>query len=150
MDILGPLPETRIGNRYILVIGEYFIKWKEEFAMKDNIMEAATIARLLVNGVICRFGVPDSVHMDQGRNFESTLIQEICQLLGIKKTHTTLYHPQSDGLIERFNRTLLDMLSTAVVDDEHGWDLKLPTLLLAYCTSIQDTTGATPFELMFG
>ena len=115
--------------------------------MKD--MEAATIARLLVNEVICRFGVPDSVHTDQGRNFESTLLQEICQLLGIKKTRTTPYHPRSDGLIERFNRTLLNMLSTAVVD-EHSWDLKLPTLLLAYRTSIQDTTGATPFELMFG
>ena len=148
MDILGPLPETRSGNRYILVIGDYFTKWKEAFAMKD--MEAATIARLLVNEVICRFGVPDSVHTDQGRNFESTLLQEICQLLGIKKTRTTPYHPQSDGLIERFNRTLLNMLSTAVVDDEHSWDLKLPTLLLAYRTSIQDTTGATPFELMFG
>ena len=148
MDILGPLPETRSGNRYILVIGDYFTKWKEAFAMKD--MEATTIARLLVNEVICRFGVPDSIHTDQGRNFESTLIQEICKLLEIKKTRTTPYHPQSDGLIERFNRTLLNMLSMAVVDDEHSWDLKLPTLLLAYRTSIQDTTGATPFELMFG
>ena len=148
MDISGPLPETRNGNRYILVIGDYFTKWKEAFAMKD--MEATTIARLLVNEVICRFGVPDSIHTDQGRNFESTLIQEICKLLEIKKTRTTPYHPQSDGLIERFNRTLLNMLSMAVVDEEHSWDLKLPTLLLAYRTSIQDTTGATPFELMFG
>ena len=104
MDILGPLPETRNDNCYILVIGDYFTKWKV-FAMKD--MEAATIARLLVNEVICRFGVPDSVHTDQGRNFKFTLIQEICWLLGIKKTCTTPYHPQSDGLTERFNRTLL-------------------------------------------
>lgn len=88
MDIMGPLPETVSGNRYILVVGDYFTKWKEAFAMKD--MEAVTVARLLVNEVICRFGVPDSVHTDQGKNFESTLIQEICQLLGIKKTRT---HP---------------------------------------------------------
>lgn len=72
MDILGPLPGTTSGNHYILVIGYYKM---EVFAMKD--MEAATIARLLVNEEICRFGLPDSVHTDQGRNFESTLIQEI-------------------------------------------------------------------------
>ena len=148
MDILGPLPETERGNRYILVIGDYFTRWKEAFAMKD--MEAVSVAKCLVNEVICRFGVPDSLHTDQGKNFESALVKEICQLLGIRKTRTTPYHPQSDGLVERFNRTLLNMLSIAVMDDEHSWDLHLPTILLAYRTSIHETTGVTPFELMFG
>ena len=136
------------GNRYILVIGDYFTKWKEAFAIRD--MEAVTVARCLVNEVICRFGVPDSLHTDQGKNFESALVREICEVLGIKKTRTTPYHPQSDGLIERFNRTLLDMLSIAVRDDERCWDLHLPTILLAYRTSVHETTSATPFELMFG
>ena len=71
----------------------------------------------------------------------TALIKKTCQLLGIKKTRTTPYHPQSDGLVERFNRTLLNMLSTAVMDDEHSWDLHLPTLLLAYRTSVQETTA---------
>ena len=71
-------------------------------------------------------------------------------MLGIKKTHTTPYHSQSDGLVECFNRTLLDILSMAVMDGEHSWDLHLPTVLLAYRTSIHETTSATPFELMFG
>lgn len=124
MDILGPLPETERGNRYILVIGDYFTKWKEAFPMKD--MEALTIARLLVNEVICRFGVPDSIHADQGRNFESAVLKEICQLLGIRKTRTTPYHLQFDGLVERFNRILLNMLGIVVMDDEHSWDLHLP------------------------
>ena len=66
---------------------------------------------------ICRFGVPDSIHTDQGKNFESKVIQEICHLLGVTKTGTTPYHPQSDGLVERFNRTLLEMLSTTVADE---------------------------------
>ena len=148
MDILGPLPETERGNRYILVIGDYFTRWKEVFAMKD--MEAVTVAKFLVYDVICHFGVPDSLHTDQGKNFESAPIKEICQLLGIQKTSTTPYHPQSDGLVERFHRTHLNMLSMAVVDNEHCWDLHLPTILLAYRTSVHETTGVTPFELMFG
>ncbi|KAL5479477.1 hypothetical protein EMCRGX_G023003 [Ephydatia muelleri] len=86
---------------------------------------------------------------DQGKNFEAKVIQEIYHLLGVTKTRTTPYHPQSDGLVERFNRTLLEMLSTTVAD-EHDWDLSLPTLLLAYRTSVQETTGTTPFQLMFG
>ena len=148
MDILGPLPETPRGNKYILVIGEYFTKWKEAFPLKDT--EALTIAKVFVNEFVCRFGVPDSLHTDQGRNFEAKVLKEVCQLLGVKKTRTTPYHPQSDGLVERFNRTLLDMLSMAVRDDEHDWDLLLPTLLFAYRTSCHATTGATPFELMLG
>ena len=87
-------------------------------------MEALSIAKVLVNEFICRFGVPDSIHTDQGKNLEAKVIQEICHLLGVTKTRTTPYHPQSDGLVERFNRTLLEMLSTTVAD-EHDWDLSL-------------------------
>ncbi|KAL5463629.1 hypothetical protein EMCRGX_G032544 [Ephydatia muelleri] len=86
---------------------------------------------------------------DQGKNFEAKVIQEICHLLGVTKTRTTPYHPQSDGLVKRFNRTLLEMLTTTMAD-EHDWDLSLPTLLLVYRTSLQETTGTTPFQLMFG
>jgi hypothetical protein len=109
MDIVCPFPEIRRGHWYILVIGDYFTKWKEAFPIKD--MEAATAAKHLVDEVICRLGVPTTIHTDQGKNFDSALIKEICELLGIKKTRTTPYHPQSDGLVERFNRTLVGMLS---------------------------------------
>ena len=71
-------------------------------------------------------------------------------MLGIKKTRTIPYHPQSDGIVERFNRTLLNMLSIAVGEEEMSWDLQLPLLLLAYRTSFHDTTGTSPFELMYG
>ena len=148
MDIVGPLPVTERGNRYILVVGDYFTRWKEAYPMKD--MEAQTVACILVNEFICRLGVPDTIHTDQGRNFESKLIKELCQMLGIKKTRTTPYHPQSDGMVERFNRTLLNMLSIVVGEDEMSWDLQLPLLLLAYRTSVHDTTGTSPFELMYG
>ena len=97
MDIMGPLPETPRGNRYILVVGDYFTKWTEAYPLPD--MEALSIAKVLVNEFICRFGVPDSIHTDQGKNFEAKVIQEICHLLGVTKTRTTPYHPQSDGLV---------------------------------------------------
>ena len=87
MDILGPLPETERGNKYILVIGDYFTKWKEAYPMRN--MEATTVANILVREFISRFGVPKYLHTDQGRNFETGLIKEICSLLDIKKTRTS-------------------------------------------------------------
>ena len=112
--------------------------------------ECFEVAQIFVHEFICHMGIPDVIHTDQGRNFESAVVKGICNLLGIKKTRTTPYHPQSDGMIERFNRTLLSMLSIAVEHDEHGWDLQLPLLMFAYRTSTHETTGATPFELMYG
>ena len=79
-----------------------------------------------------------------GRNFEAGLIKEMCSLLDIKKTRTSPYHPESDGMIERFNRTILNMLSTSADNNQRTWDLQLPMLMLAYRTSVQETTGATP------
>ena len=87
-------------------------------------METATIARVLVNEFISRFGAPTHLHTDQGRSFESSLIKEICRLMGIVKPGP-LHHPQSDGMIKRFNRTLRSMLRMAAVDDETNWDLRI-------------------------
>ena len=109
MDIIGPFPKTELGNEYILIVCDYFTRWTESFPLPN--LEATTVARVLVNEYICRFGVPEQLHTDQGRNFESKLIQEICKLLEIHKTRSSPYHPQSDGLVERFNRTLEAMLS---------------------------------------
>jgi transposase InsO family protein len=148
MDILGPLPETPRGNKYILVLGDYFTKWTEAYAIQN--MEAATVARMFVNEFVARFGAPDSLHTDQGRNFDSTLLKEVCRLLGVENIRTTPYHPQSDGLVERFNRTLLNMLSIIATEKENDWDLQLPTAMFAYRTSVHETTTATSFSLMFG
>ena len=148
MDILGPLPQTDRGHIYILVVGDYFTKWTEAIPIPNQ--EAHTVAEALVQQFICRFGAPDWLHTDQGRNFEANLMAELCKLLGITKTRTTPYHPQSDGMIERFNRTLLNMLSTVTGEREHDWDCQLPLVMMAYRTSINESTGATPYYLMFG
>ncbi len=93
--------------------------------------------------------VPRSLHSDQGRNFESFLFQEVCRLLEINKTRTSPYHPQSDGLIEHFNRTLLAMLSLFVDKNQKNWDLLLPYVMMAYRSSVHATTGFTPYKVVF-
>lgn len=147
MDILGPLPTTARNNSYILVIGDYFTKWVEAFPMPD--MTAATVARYFVDGFVCRYGVPLQLHTDQGPQFESQLMKAVCLLLDITKTRTTAYHPQSDGMIERFNRTLEKLLSSCV-EDHSQWDLHLQRTLLAYRSSVHASTSYSPSHLMFG
>ena len=103
IDISGPYNTTSDGNKYILVVSDYFTKWVEAYPMRD--MEAQTVAEILVREFISRMGVPMVIHSDQGRNFESKLFLQMCGLFGIKKTRTTAFRPASNGLVERFNRT---------------------------------------------
>jgi hypothetical protein len=140
--ILGPLPVSSAGNRYILVASDYFTKWTEVFALPNQ--EASTIADVLARFMFCRFGIPTELHSDQGRNFSSKLFAEVCQLFGIRKTQTTAFHPQSDGMIERFNRTLEAMLRGYVASNQLDWDDHLPYLLMAYRASVHETTKYTP------
>ena len=148
IDILGELPVTENGNKYILVISDYFTKWTESFPMVN--MEARTCAKILVQEVISRFGVPSKVHSDQGKQFVSSLFTEICDLLQIDKTRTTPYHPQSDGMVERFNRTLCAMLSTFIEENHRNWDTLLPNVMMAYRCTEHETTGMSPNMLMLG
>ncbi|CAG2224639.1 unnamed protein product [Mytilus edulis] len=147
-DILGELPETESGNKYILVVSDYYTKWTESFAMPN--MEAKTVAKIIVEEVIVRFGVPHWIHSDQGRQFESLLFQEMCCILNIKKTRTTPYHPKSDGMVERFNKTLATMLSSFVEQNQRDWDEYIPFVMMAYRASEHETTGQTPNSLMLG
>ncbi|KRX69265.1 Retrovirus-related Pol polyprotein from transposon 17.6, partial [Trichinella sp. T6] len=119
---------TRNGNRYILVLCDYFSNWPEAFALPNA--EARTVAGALVNGLFCRYGSPETLHSDQGRNFESELVKEVCQLFRVAKTRTTAYHPQSDGLVERMNRTLLYLLAKASIDHPDDWDASIEFSLL--------------------
>ena len=147
-DIMGPLPATDRGNRYILVVSDVFTKWVEAFPLQNTL--SSTLATVLVDEVICRFGVPSYLHSDQAPNFCSEVIQSVCKLLGIQKTRTSAYHPQGNGQTERFNRTVEAMLAKMVQANQRDWDCYLPKVLFAYRTSIHETTGFTPYHLNFG
>jgi transposase InsO family protein len=107
VDILK-LPLTYDGNQYVLVFLDYLTKWVEAFPIKDQ--KAEMVARVLVEEVICRQGAPERLLSDRGLNF----LSEVCRLMQIKKINTSGYHPQTDGLVERFHRTLISMLSRYV------------------------------------
>ncbi len=148
LDILGFDRATERGNRYILVIVDTLTKWAEAISMKDE--KAETVARFLVEEFVCRVGIPAQLHSDQGRQFEAVVFQEMCRLLGIRKTRTTPLHPQSDGQTERLNRTLLDLLAKLSAEHPADWDTKLPYAMAAYRSTPHTTTGETPNRLMLG
>ena len=127
---------------------DYLTKWVEVFATPDQ--TALTIARLFVENVISRHGVPRELLPDRGANFLSSLLQEVCKEMGVHKVNTTAYHPQGDGLVKRFNRTLTEMLSKTMEKNGKNWDEKIPYVLFAYRTSVQESTQESPFYLLYG
>lgn len=148
LDILGPLPVTSNNNEYIMVVGDYFSKYTEAYALQNH--TALTVADKLVTEFICRFGVPSVLHSDQGPEFESRLFKQMCSLLGIEKTRTVPYNPKSDGMIERHNRTIQQMLAMFVNENRNDWDDHLPFVMMAYRASCHDSTKCSPNLLMFG
>jgi hypothetical protein len=148
IDIMGPLPMSQKGCKYILVIGDYASRWIEAYALPDQ--QAETVARKLVHDFISRFGVPLQIHSDQGRNFESSLFAEVCNLLQITKTRSTPYHPCSNGLVERHNLTLARMIRSFLDNNQENWDEYLPLLTAAYRSTIHPATGFTPNMMMLG
>jgi transposase InsO family protein len=147
-DVLGPLPLTPRGNRYILLVTDHFSKWVEIFPIPNQ--TAATIAEKILEEVIGRLGCPLTIHSDQGSNYESAIIKELCQLLEIKKTRTSPKNPRCNGLAERFNRTLLRMIKAFLKGQQTDWDLHLGCLAAAYRATPSATTGLTPNVIMLG
>ena len=147
VDVLH-FPKSKSGNQYVVVFMDYLTKWPEAFATKDQ--TALTIAQLFIKHVVCRHGVPNQLLSDRGAAFLSQLMQEVCKVLGVKKINTTAYHPQTDGLVERFNRTLTSMLSKRVERNGSDWDIHLPFTLFAYRTAVQESTKESPFFLLYG
>ena len=114
----------------------------EVYPIKNQ--EAQTVSQKLVDEMFCRFSPPEQLHSDQGRQFESDLITEICNTLGIKKTHTTPYHPQGNGMVERFNRTLLDMLATTSSNHPDDWEHDVRKVCMAYTPVYTLPQGSAP------
>lgn len=112
-------------------------------------MKAETVAQILVNEIICRHSAPKTLLSDQGESFLAEVIKEMCQYFATNKINTTAYHPQTNGLTEKFNGTLCKMLSAYTNDRQTNWDIYLPEVLFAYRTSIQQTVKECPFRLLY-
>ena len=147
MDIVGPLERTPRGHRYILVVCDYATRYPEAFPLRK--VTATTIAQAILQ-LFSRVGIPQEIITDQGTAFLSKKLKQVYSLLGIKGIRTTPYHPQTDGLVERYNQTLKNMLRKYVSANGKDWDRWLPYLLFAYREVPQASTGFSPFELLYG
>jgi transposase InsO family protein len=144
VDVFGPLPTSRSGNRYIVVMVDHFTRWVEAVPTVDQTGE--TVARVFSENVVSRFGVPEKVVTDQGPCFESRKFQEMIQLWGIRRMRTSPYHPQANGITERFNRRLKDWIGGHTTD----WEENLHQVLFHYRITKHSSTQVPPFELVYG
>ena len=147
-DYLGPFPVTPRGNRYILLLTDHFSKYVEIIPVLD--MTAEVCATKILNEYVARWGCPLSIHSDQGRTYESKIFKELCRMLEIRKTRTSVRNPKGNGQSERFNRTLLRMIRAYLCDEQDEWDLHLGCLAGAYRATPHETTKMTPNLLTMG
>ena len=129
------------------MVQDYFTKWPEAIPLRDQ--TAARITEELVK-LFSTLGIPEVLHSDQGQNFESTVLKDTLEAFGVRKSRTTAYHPQGDGMVERLNRSLLQLLRVYVDKEPANWERYLPLVLYAYRTAVHSSTGVSPFVLMFG
>ena len=147
VDIMD-LPVTESGNKHVVVFQDYFSEWPLVYAVRDQ--KAIRLVELLTKEVIPLFGVPEALLSDRGTNLLSHLMSDVCARLGIMKLNTTAYHPECDGMDERFNQTLKAMLRKHVSRFGTQWDKYLSGVLWAYRNTPHDTTGEKPSYLLFG
>ncbi|GFV53045.1 retrovirus-related Pol polyprotein from transposon 412 [Trichonephila clavipes] len=148
IDLLGRFPKSAHGNKWIIVCADYSTRYAITKALPTA--EVAEIAKFLLEEIVLRHGAPRVIITDRGAVFRSRLVSSLVDLCNIDHRFTTAYHPQTNGLTERFNKTLADMLSMYVDVEQKNWDEILPFVTFAYNTAKQETTGFTPFYLLHG
>ena len=131
-----------------MVITDHFTRYAQAFPTRNQL--AKTTATVLFENFIVHYGFPARLHSDQGRNFESSVIKELCNLAGVEKSRTTPYDPMGNGMVERFNQTLLNMLGTLEDRQKVDWKSYVAPLVHSYNATRHDSTGYTPYFLMFG
>ena len=147
MDFLK-LDRASDGREDVLVLTDVFTKYAMAIPTRDQ--TAATVVKVLIQNWIIHFGVPLRLHSDQGRCFEADVVKQLCEYYDINKSRTTPYHPQGNGQCERFNRTLISLLSTLDPAEKNRWPLHIPEAVFAYNTTTHSTTGISPYSLLFG
>ncbi|UYV70290.1 K02A2.6-like, partial [Cordylochernes scorpioides] len=148
IDFVGPLPSTKNRKKWIIVLTDYYTRYAETRAVSEATVKV--VSKFLVEDIFFRHGAPQYLISERGSQFTSNLMKEVMKTCKIKHCFTTSYHPQTNGLTERLNRTLINMLSMYVNTVQKNWDEILPFITHAYNTTIQETTGYSPFFLMFG
>ncbi|GFT73132.1 transposon Tf2-11 polyprotein [Trichonephila clavipes] len=148
IDLLGRFPKSAHGNKWIIVCTDYSTRYAITKALPTA--EVDEIAKFLLEEIVLRHGAPRVIITDRGAVFRSRLVSSLVDLCNIDHRFTTAYHPQTNGLTERFNKTLADMLSMYVDVEQKNWDEILPFVTFAYNTAKQETTGFTPFYLLHG
>ena len=136
------------GHGNILVITDHFTYYAQAFSMRNQLAE--TTAEILFENVIVHYRFPALIHRDQGKNFENNLIKELCSLAEIEKSWTTPHHSMGNGMIKRFNQTLLNLLGTLEYHQKTDWKSVVAPLVHAYNSIQHDSTGFSPYFLMFG
>jgi Integrase zinc binding domain/Integrase core domain len=148
IDFVGPLPITEQGNQYIIVAMDYLTKWPEAKPVPRATAEAT--ATFLYNDIIGRHGCPSEILSDQGRHFKNNMIAQLTEKFQIRHQFATPYHPQTNGLVERFNRTLKEALAKLSNEHKNNWDQYIAPVLFAYRTAKHSSTKMTPFYLVYG
>ena len=142
------LERSKGGFEKILVVTDHFTRYAQAFPTRNEL--AKTTAKVLFENFIVHYGFPARLHSDQGRNFESSVIKELCSLAGVEKSRTTPYHPMGNGMVERFNQTLLNMLGTLDNHKKEDWKSYVAPLVHSYNATKHPSTGYSPYFLMFG
>ena len=148
-DLAGPfIPKTSRGNQYALILVDHFSKWPEVVALSNT--DAPTVARAIYDQWCCRYGLMKSLHSDGVSNVNGNVIQELCKLLGVNKSHSSRLHRQGDGMAESMVKILKDCMKKPV--DKYGsdWDLYIQSVMYAVRSSICTSTGFTPSQMILG
>ena len=145
IDIVGPSPYAN-GFRYLLTCVDRFTCWPEAIPIVD--IRAETVADAFFSGWIARYGTPATITTDRGAQFESKLWDNLCNQFGIIRNHTTSYHPQSNGMVERFHR----QFKAAIMAHEspNPWTITLPAVLLGVCSAVKERLGMSAAKMIYG
>ena len=147
IDLVGPLPVTNQLHKYIVTIEDAFTRHVQAYPIPNK--EAMTVAHVLVDRYICTYGMPLQIHSDNGKEFVNKIWDELMDRMQIKKTCTPVYNPQSNN-VERFHRTLNQMMRIFTERGDPEWSRYLSVACLAYNTKVNESTGLTPFMAMMG
>lgn len=149
VDVLGPLPISLSGNRYVLCFTDHCTRWPILVPLPET--SAATVARAFFDHVICVHGCPETLLSDRGANFLSKIVLEVCRIMQTQKLNTSSYAPQTNAIQERFNSVILDTISHYVNECHTDWDTYLPAIQFAYRTTpATNSVGFSPFFLLYG